>query len=251
MSLELEEWMIAQREQLASTARSAHLSLAEAALINGNVGSAQEHAETALQVPGAPRAARRLRHLLTRTDSELLPRFESEVAELFLVPPHDAMSQVRLPGDTTSFVGRHPELTEITERLARPECRLLTLIGPGGIGKTRLALEAAHWLAPHYTDGVVFVELASVGAADLLIPTLTRALDLPLHGRESPTAQILSHLRGKSLLLVLDNFEHLIPGTELLVDLLAGAPGADLLVTSRERLDLHGEWLSDIRVVPQ
>ena len=162
--------------------------LPEAALIDGNVGTAQEHAETALHLPGAPpldeRAARRLRYLLTRTDSERLPHLELEVAELGLAPSHDAVSHVRLPAGTTSFVGRRTELAEITARLAQPECRLLTLVGPGGVGKTRLALEAAHWLAPKYADGVVFVELASVGSDELLIPALARALDLSLHGRE-------------------------------------------------------------------
>jgi len=143
----------------------------------------------------------------------------------------------------TPFVGRTKELAEITARFGSADCRLLTLTGLGGSGKTRLAREAAKMLAPHFPDGVVFVGLQPLNKSDLLVPTIAHALDISFYGAGDPQAQLLRYFREKTLLLLLDNFEHLLDGAALVSDLLAQAPGVKVLVTSREALNLQQEWL--------
>lgn len=150
-----------------------------------------------------------------------------------------------LPAETTPFVGRQAELKQITGLLApaNTTCRLLTLFGPGGIGKTRLALQAARRMQPAFADGVYLVSLETVGSAELLATAIATALNLRLTGQSSPEAQLLAYVRERELLLLLDNFEHLLAGSDFLVTLLEHAPGVKLLVTSREALNLYEEWL--------
>ena len=167
-----------------------------------------------------------------------------------------------LPVQPTPFVGRQTELNEIQRLLSEPACRLLTLIGPGGIGKTRLALEAARLLVespsdhsafqPRFEvndrlkDGLYFVPLQSLTSSDFIVPTIADALHFTFYGEGSPKTQLLHYLREKHLLLLLDNFEHLLDGVDLLPELLEHAPGVKLLVTSRERLHLLEEWVLDV-----
>ncbi|WP_102126509.1 ATP-binding protein [Deinococcus planocerae] len=148
-----------------------------------------------------------------------------------------------LPAATTSFVGRDLELAEITRRLADPASRLLTLVGPGGVGKTRLALEAARGLAGGFPGGVFFVPLEALGEGALLAQSVAAALGLALQGHADPLAQVARFIGDRRLLLVLDNFEHLLDGAPLVPELLRRCPGLRLLVTSRERLGVEGEWL--------
>ena len=155
-------------------------------------------------------------------------------------------SRHNLPSHATPFVGRTDELAAIAEQLADPACRLLTLVGPGGMGKTRLALQAAREQAARFPHGAHFVTLAPVNSADLLIFAIGGALDFSFYGQGIPVAQLIDYLHEKTLLLVLDNFEHLLDGAPLLVDLLDGAPRLKLLVTSRERLNLQEEWVMPI-----
>jgi len=150
---------------------------------------------------------------------------------------------LRLPQQTTPFIGRNEELHELAVLLAKPDCRLLTLAGPGGCGKTRLAIEAARLTAQYYADGVYFVTLQPVNAVDLVAPAIAEALNFTLRGREDPRSQLLDYLRDKRLLLVLDNFEHLLAAADFLPDILAAAPQVKLLVTSREIASLREEWL--------
>jgi predicted ATPase/DNA-binding SARP family transcriptional activator len=164
-----------------------------------------------------------------------------------------------LPVQPTPFLGRQHELATLSEYLINPQCRLVTLVGPGGIGKTRLALQAATEQVDAFANGVTFVELAPLASAELIAPTLAAALRLTLSGPTEPQTQVLNYLRQKEVLLVLDNFEHLLPsatplepgaesnhGLGLLADILRQAPGVTMLVTSRERLNLHGEWLFEV-----
>jgi predicted ATPase/DNA-binding SARP family transcriptional activator len=151
-----------------------------------------------------------------------------------------------VPEVSTAFVGREPELDEITDLLVNPACRLLTVLGPGGIGKTRLALEAARQQIGLLADGVFFVPLAAVLTAEQVSAAIADALGLVLTDQSDPHARLLDYLREKRLLLVLDNCEQLLgdpANIRPLIDILAQATGVTLLVTSRERLMLQEEWV--------
>jgi DNA-binding SARP family transcriptional activator/predicted ATPase len=151
-----------------------------------------------------------------------------------------------VPPAATPFVGREEELAELAELLADPACRLVTLTGPGGIGKTRLALEVAAGQAGLFAHGITFVPLASLDSAHLFASTLADALQLRLHSQGDPEQQLLDFLWEKALLLVLDSMEHLLEESDFLSRMLRRAPGVILLVTSRERLNLREEWVYSV-----
>src|SRR6188472_1162569 len=154
-----------------------------------------------------------------------------------------------LPLSRTSFVGRASELETIDGLLDDPGCRLLTLVGPGGVGKTRLALEAAARRVDRYSHGVHFVPLVSVASPDLLAPALAESIQFAVDGAHSGFSaqdQLLDYLSERSTLLVLDNFEHLVEGSAFLSDVVERAPHVELLATSRERLNLQSEWAFDV-----
>lgn len=152
------------------------------------------------------------------------------------------------PQHLTPFVGRRDELRTLAELIQNPACRLLTLVGPGGIGKTRLATEAGLAALPHFADGARFVALDEVYTSSLLVSTLINTLGISLPNHGDPQAQLATYLSTRSLLLVLDNFEQLVETSSLLIsELLAQAPGLKLLVTSREVLSLQEEWLYPVQ----
>jgi len=159
---------------------------------------------------------------------------------------HPSVRLHNLPAPTTPFVGREHELAELTDLIANPACRLLTLVGLGGVGKTRLALRAALEQIGAFTHGVYFVSLASLSSAVFLVPAIAGALRFTFAGQEDPKEQLLRYLCEKELLLVLDNLEHLLAGAGLLTDILQHAPGVSILATSRERLNLQGEWVVEV-----
>src|SRR5690606_16963957 len=152
-----------------------------------------------------------------------------------------------LPQYTTPFVGRFSDTVVITNRLTDPNCRLLTLVGPGGIGKTRLAVETASHISDQFADGVCFVPLQLLCAADQIATAIVDVLPLQLSGGLDPKQQLLNYLGDKQLLVIMDNFEHLLDGTSLLSEILRTAPAVKLVVTSREVLNLQEEWLYPIR----
>ena len=146
-----------------------------------------------------------------------------------------------LPALTTALVGRDEELAELAELLADPVTRLVTILSAGGMGKTSLAIAAARQQIDRFDDGVCWVPLAPLTEAKDLVLAIAAALGLQLQGRGTPEQQVGDYLRAKHLLLVLDNFEHLLEGTPLVAELLARAPQLTILVTSRQRLNLSSE----------
>jgi hypothetical protein len=147
-------------------------------------------------------------------------------------------SAVRLPNPLTSFVGRERELIEVRELLQR--ARLLTLTGPGGIGKTRLSLRVAAEAAPAFRDGVFFVPLAQIRDPELLAPTILSALGVQ-HSTGDPFTGLRNCLVSRELLLLLDNFEQLLEAGPEVAGCLQAAPGLKALVTSRAPLRVYGE----------
>jgi predicted ATPase/DNA-binding SARP family transcriptional activator len=150
-----------------------------------------------------------------------------------------------LPAPTTAFVGRESELKHVYELLRNPACRLLSVIGPGGVGKTRLALQAARLFVAQedssFGNGVFYLPLAAIGA-DGFLPALAGAFNLWLDDRQDLGQQIINHLSRKTTLLILDNFEHLVKEAGWLVKLLESAAGVKVLITTREPLNLYEEW---------
>ena len=126
--------------------------------------------------------------------------------------------------------------------MADPACRLLTLVGVGGIGKTRLALHAATEMSGDFRHGVYWVSLASTSAADRIDNAISDVLNVSFMGKEDLSTQLIDYLRDKEMLLVLDNIEHLLDGVRLLSEILGSGPKVKILVTSRERLSLQEEW---------
>jgi predicted ATPase len=154
-------------------------------------------------------------------------------------PPLKSLYRTNLPVPATPFLGREAELQEVVSLLA--ESRLLTLTGPGGTGKTRLALQAAAEASDRYPDGVYWVPLAPLRDPELVLPTLARTLDVTEDAGTPLAETLVSHLSGKSLLLLLDNVEHLLPPAAEPIAALRASNGSSLLVTSRERLRVSGE----------
>jgi len=150
------------------------------------------------------------------------------------VPQLPQATPNNLPAPVTRFIGREEELAELATLLQDPQCRLITIVGPGGIGKTRLALEAGARNLERFLDGVYFVALAPIGSPEFIVSTVAQALQFSFFGQRAPKDQLLEYLKEKHMLLLLDNFEHLIKGGELLSELLQSASGVKLLVTSRE-----------------
>jgi predicted ATPase len=150
-----------------------------------------------------------------------------------------------LPSPANALIGREREVAAVTDRLRSTGVRLLTLIGPGGIGKTRLAIQAATELADLYADGACFVELAPISDPGLVAAAIAQALGVP-DASSNLRATLRDFLAEKHLLLVLDNFEHLLPAAELVSALLSEARGLSVLATSREALSLSGEQALDV-----
>ena len=163
-----------------------------------------------------------------------------------MVEPIEHRLRRHLPAPATGLVGRSAEIAAVVELLSTPEVRLVTLTGPGGIGKTRVGLQAAHDLAAAFPDGVWFVALAPLSSAELVPSTIARVLDVDESSAGALPA-LRDHLRDRVLLLVCDNFEHVDAAAPTISELLASAPGLKALVTSRVPLRLYGEH---VRAIP-
>lgn len=289
LPVELEEWVYAMREHLAERVREAHLQLAEGALAQTDLSRVADHAERAyalpaapelepgdlqrlyalLQAAGSPRAAE-LQRQATQFGIELLPYVPAAFPVTPLQAPTDDAPATPTPAGSrppstppasishnlsaplTLLVGRDMELVEIAKAIAEPGCRLLTIHGPGGVGKTRLALQAAYeqlYDGSAFT-GVYFVDLDVLTNSDQIPNAIASALQQPPLKTDDPWQELAGRLGEWRMLLVLDNFEHLSEGVMPLNTLLRGAPGTSLLVTSRERLNLEAEWLLTLSGLP-
>ena len=263
LSSELEEWVLVTREHIAGRVREAHLRLGETLAAQGKFDSAARHAETAYKLPGAnelePEDFARTYALLSAGHSPQAADIRKEAASfgirLFLssddaraqlfIEQNESLPLHNLPRRRTSFVGRGAELREVREVFSDARYRLLTLLGPGGVGKSRLAVEAAYRQVrdARFQDGTTLVELDPVTSPELIPGAIAEALKLELRGADDPLTQITKHIGSSARLLILDNFEHLIEGADLVRNLLDACPHLSILVTSRERLNLADEWV--------
>ncbi len=172
-------------------------------------------------------------------------RFQLHTTEF---PPISDVERIRiphnLPNQPTAFVGREQELADVSE-LFRSGARLVTLLGPGGIGKTRLALHLAERNLETFGDGVYFVPLASIEDASFIVSTIAEQIGLEFSSADTRD-DLLNYLREKRMLLILDNFEHVTDGAGLVSDLLSASPELCVVATSRERLRLRGEQIYEV-----
>lgn len=281
-ALDFEEWVVTERERLRELLLQALDSLVSHYLHQANYAAGLDAAARLLALePWREAAHRQMMLLLARSGRReaALAQYEScrqiLAEELGVEPLAETTALYRrlkaadqpIPHNLPAFslfVGRARELGQLQARLSQPACRLLTLVGPGGIGKTRLAIELTRrCLAPTFgpeeigcADGVYLVNLAPVSVSsgltepgqvtNLILEAIAAALEFPFQGAADLKTQVLAHLRRQELVLVLDNFEHLIEGAGLLVELLQTTPGLRLLVTSRERLNLPDEWVWEV-----
>lgn len=285
-----EEWLLIERERFRTMALAALQSLAVLHRKRGDYGASLRFARRMLALdPWREEAHRAVMDLLARAGqrSAALAQYETcrrVLAEEFHAEPTaettalyqtilgaaegtasapapgkngskrvSATPAHHIPLPPTPFVGREEELARIAGLFLNPDCRLLTLVGPGGIGKTRLAVQAAlQTVVPEmsgeslFPDGVFFVPLAELASTAFLLPAVSAALRFSFQGTQDPKTQLLDFLREKRTLLILDNFEHLLPAVALLSEILQAAPEAKLLVTSRARLKLKEEWALDV-----
>ena len=263
---ELEEWVYATRERVASRVRSGQLRAAESFAAQGHFPEAARLAERAYRLPGVadpePEELGRLYALMLAGGSVQAAEVRRE-AEGFGVclslTPGEARRQLggreRVPSHNltpqpTPLVGREAELAALAGKLRDPGCRLLTVVGPGGVGKTRLALEAARVQLSTFKDGVYFVSFVPVGSPTEMVYAVSDALGLKLLGTDEPFAQLAGYLEARAVLLVLDNLEHLLTDVSLVEALLRRAPQVKLLATSRERLNLRAEHVFDLQGLP-
>jgi predicted ATPase/DNA-binding SARP family transcriptional activator len=265
--LAFSEWLLIQRERLGQQACTVLYVLTNYHLACGEPGAACQCAQRLLRLdPWNEAAQRMLLRALTLSDRrnaamQHYQAFHEALADELGVEPEDEtltlVEQIRagtladlqprtpaalLPMPATPFVGREVEQKQINDYLASQDQRLITLYGPGGSGKTRLALEIATGQAPLWHDGVWFASLAGVPAPEQLVDALATTLDVGPHDAPLEMAQLIDFLQPKELLLILDSFEHLVANSALLRDILRKAPEVKILVTSRTRLGLRGEW---------
>ncbi|HNB53193.1 MAG TPA: BTAD domain-containing putative transcriptional regulator [Anaerolineales bacterium] len=260
---EFEDWAYAERVRLRELAFQALQTLTAYHQKRGEFPQALQTANRLLTFdPWREETHRQLMLLYARSGqrSAALAQYEQcrrvLAKELDVEPSAETTAlyeRIRAAGDTfpnnltlrpTAFVGRTHELEHLDSLFTRPDCRLITLLGPGGIGKTRLALQAARHALQRglFLSGVFFVPLEGVDNPDLIPTAIAEAVGLAFAGNQDPKTQVLAYLKSREILLILDNFEQLLDGVPWLMQILQNAPRVQLLVTSRERLNVQWEW---------
>ena len=267
-SAEFEAWLLARREALHRAAMGNFERLADQALQRGEYDAARffagrqlayepwhepahRQAMLALARKGERGAAMKQYQACVRVLDEELGAAPEEETTLLCERIRDNALPLARPAPVAaaplaSLIGRERDLAALGHRLADPDVRLVTIIGPGGSGKTSLAQAAAHQFGADFADGSVFVSLVTARDPGEIMPAVASALGLLVEPARPIEEQVTDTLRPRDLLLVLDNFEQLLDGTGLLPQLLAAAPGLVLLATSRQRLNLAAEWLHDL-----
>jgi len=169
--------------------------------------------------------------------------FELAARGELVTPTRDSITDPMraIPTQPTELIGRDEEVASLTSLMQRPSKRLVTLTGPGGVGKTRLAIRVAEHALAHFTNGVVFIDLSAIQCASLVGSSIATRFGLDLRGQRSPQQVLADYLCEKHLLLVLDNYEQVIASAPVLGDLLASCQDLKMVVTSRELLRLQGE----------
>jgi len=174
----------------------------------------------------------------------ITPSHPVSIESRFETPtPSPQKAKHNLPTQPTSFVGRQAELTELARLLTDPEVRLITILGAGGMGKTRLALEAGAAQLNNFKHGVYFVSLALLESIEAIIPTTAQAIGFSFYEGGEPRQQLFDYLGEKHMLLIMDGYEHLLEGAIIVTEILRAAPQVRILCTSRVRLDVQGEQL--------
>jgi predicted ATPase/DNA-binding SARP family transcriptional activator len=267
---EFEEWLLAQRTRYRELALQAFHQLTEDYLAQADFQAAIDTATRLLALdPWREEGHRQLMLAMARTGqySAAMTQYQrccALIGEAFAVDPAEETTALyerirsaqrgprhNLPASLTGFVGREAEIETIRRRLLMPSCRLLTIVGAGGSGKTRLALEIATSLVPIFLNGVWFVALAAVNPAEpeALVASLATALQIPV-AAGNLRRQVIEFLRPREVLLVLDNLEHLLDDIGWFGELLAAAPDVKILATSRERLNFQAEQVVHLGGLP-
>ncbi len=277
-SLEFEAWLRRERERLHRSALDALQQRTDWLLGSGNLAEAKALAQRQLALePWRELSHRQLMqaHALAGDRQAAKAQFERCKAilwaELAVMPEPETseLAEKISAGDeitiqtrqqhnlialVTPHFGREADLVAVRERITNRDYRLVTLVGEGGIGKSRLALEVAWQLRQQFADGVWFVPLAGVESTtnleDAIATAVLQALDQPLAGQQPSKAQLLIFLRERKMLLVLDNFEPLLDGAGLVLDLLQQAKGVCIICTSREPLNFQAEWVLPLQRLP-
>lgn len=267
---DFDEWLLAERLRLREQAIHALHVLGDLYLAQALYDRTIDCATRLLALDGWRESAHRqlmlaLAHSGRRVAA--LAQYEScrqtLAAELGIEPAEETTAlaaHIRAAGNTprhnlpppVSVVGRVEEIAAINHRLLQTDCRLLTLVGAGGMGKTRLALYAAAQAHQRgmFLDGVYWVELTAVSTATGLLTAITSALGLQASDSKPILAQLVAYLRTRETLLVIDNFDHLLAEAGAVVQLLHQAPQIKLLITSREALNVQSEWCLPIHGLP-
>ncbi len=287
-SNEFEEWVMVRREGVRQRILEAYSYLARYHELRADYQAARRYAAHQLELdPWREEAHRQMMKLLALAGERTaaLAQFDTcrkvlaeeldvepsaETRELYEqikrgtlisdLPQHThapIAAPIHLPIQPTPFIGRETELSQLSNHILDSECRCLTLVGPGGIGKTRLALQTAANHFRSFPHGAAFVSLASVGSTAGIIPTIANAVNFSFIGLGDLNNSLLQYLREKQMLLILDNVEHLLVDdahhqniSNVIVQLLLFAPRVKLLVTSREALNIQEETIYEVHGLP-